>query len=342
MSSAVLHALKTVQEKIADNYTSGQLFDVLDTMLYRSIEPLIVNTRYVDRSLSIVLAWYAQNHRRKISPHSKRRLTAYIISFLSERDPVRRVRLYRRMSLERNITFFLVRHWLSIVEPWRALHVGFCQGHVGRDESEQLARRCCVTDVERLHGTISSAQYWLDQATQFKHHMVEKYMRLAMMDAYTHWTIQSEKNPHLGLDLEELAQNFILAVMKAIDKFDKNQGTLTAYVQWWLQNARITQTHRGEYGIAYTIPHSKRKSIALKDDALTRNISVSIDSNEALEVPSGQDLEGQIIATQEQNRVRLVAKYSDSMGIGRLVLGIPEMLSNQELQQLLSARVNEQ
>lgn len=339
MSNAVIQALKTVKERLPDNYTSGQLFDVLDKMLYRAVGPLITNTRYVDRILSIVLAWYAQNHRRRISSLSKKRLAAYILAFLSESDPKRRVLLFRKMRLERNITFFLVTHWLQIIEPWMKLHVSACKGDAPRSAERELLVQCCVISPSQLWGTICQARYWLAKAIEFKDMMIEKYMRLVMMDAVTHYTIQREKNPQLQLDLGELAQNFLLAVIKAIDKFDANQGTLTANVHNWLKNARISQQFRGEYGLAYTIPHSKKTSIARASDKLTRNISVSIDSPEAQAVEDDRDIEGSLARRQELAQVREVAKASDPLGVGRLLLGIPEVLTEYELQQLHAAKV---
>lgn len=338
-NSAIIQSLKTVKEKIGSNYTSGQLFSVLDKMLYRAVDPLIRHTRFIDRALAIVLAWYAQNHRRRISNHSKKKFTVHVIAFLASADPDVRCKLYRKMKLERNITFFLVQHWLRIIGPWRELHVQACRGLLHRQQERELLIQCCVTDIGPIWGVIGTAQYWLDNAASFKHRMIEKYMRLVMVEAHTHWKMQRQNNPHLQLDLEETAQNFLLAVIKAIDKFDASQGTLTSYVKDWFKNARITMQHRGEYGIAYSIPHSKKTSIATKQDGITRNISVNLDSPEAQEVEADNNIEQRIQHTQELTRVRTIAKASDPSGVGRLLLGIPEVLNDSELRLLLTAQL---
>jgi len=334
MNSVVLDVLKTVDERIDQNYTSGQLFEVLDKMLYRAVEPLILHTRYVDRVLSIVLAWYAQNHRRRISHNSKARLAAFVIAFLSETDGKKRVLLYRRMRLERNITFFIVNNWLAIVEPWKRLHVSACRGEVHRQLEQELMLQCCVTNPGKLWGTICTAQYWTTVAADFRDQMAEKYMRMVMLEAQSHWANQRENNPHLSLDLDELAQNFMLSVLKAIDKFDERQGTLTAYILNWLKNAKISQQYRGEYGVAYTIPHSKKTSIARDGDTGTRNLSVGLDDENVQNVADERNIESVLSQRQELHRVREVAKFSDVQGIGRLLLGIPEVLTDKELQLL--------
>lgn len=339
MNNPVIQALKTVQERLPDNYTSGQLFEVLDTMMYRAINPLIANTRYIDRILSIVLAWYAQNHRRRISSLSKKRLAACIMCFLAESDTKKRIVLFKRMRLERNITFFMVQHWLAIVKPWIDLHVSTCAGTAPKNEERIFLVQCCVVNPNQLWGTICDARYWIERATDFKDMIVEKYMRMVMMEAHTHWQIQKDKNPHLQIDLGELAQNFVLAVVKAIDKFDARQGTLTSYVSNWLKHAKITQQFRGEYGVAYVIPHSKKTSIAQQRDQVTRNLSVSIDSSEAQEVLDDSDVETTMAQRQENEQVRSIAKVSDPLGVGRLILGISETLTAKELQLLKAASV---
>lgn len=336
MNSPVLQTIKTVKERLDKNYTSGQLFEVLDKLMYRAIQPLILHTTYVDRLLSIILAWYAQNHRRRISPHSKTRFSAYVIAFLAEPDPRRKFLLYKKMKLERNITFFLVTHWLTLIDPWRALHIRGCRGEVSRDIERQLMLKCCVTSESDLWATISHSRYWLAAALDFKEQIVEKYMRLAFVNGHAHWVTQRDNNKHLKLELEEVVQNFILAVIKAVDKFDPQQGTLTSYVQNWMKNAKITQQFRGEYGLAYTIPHSKKTSIARNKNTLTRNLSVSLDAPEVQEVADETSIEANLIHGEETDRIRKVAKAGDTFGIARLILGIQEVLSPQE-QALLRA-----
>ncbi len=334
MSSAVLQTLKSVKERLPDNYTSGQLFEVLDRMLYRSIDPIIEHANYVDRILAIVLSWYSNNQRRKVSPLSKERFNTYVIAFLGARDNDLRKKIYRNLRLERNITFFIVQRWLSLLKPWRQLHVQYARGDNSvLHQMASLERTALIWNNHNLFTEYQNVAYWHEQAAQFKQQMLEKYMRFIMREAYGYYRAQQINNPHLRFDLDEIAQNFILAAYKAIDKCDERQGTLTTYIQNWLKNAKVSTHFRHEYGIAYNIPHSKRQRIAKKQDH-SSNIYVSIDSEEAQEIASEHDLEQEMERNDQINFVRMLAKIADPIGIGRIVLGIGEVLDEHEVNKL--------
>lgn len=322
--SHVLNVLKSVNERISDNYTSGQLFEVLDVLLYRSINPIIENSNYVDRVLSIVLAWYTQNQRRKISPLPKDRFNTYIITFLASKDNDLRKKIYRKMGLERNITFFIVSRWLSLLRPWQDLHIRQARGETLLTEMASIERSALVVNNHNLFAVIQEVKCWYERSSEFKQCLLEKYMRFIMLEALHHYKAQQTHNPHLRLELDEVAQNFVLATYKAIDKFDAERGTLTTYIQNWLKNAKVSNHFKHEYGTAYNIPHSRKMKIASKSDTTTNNLYVELDKEEVLEVADELSVEADVIRRNEVEFIRLLAKEADPEGIGRMFLGIGE------------------
>jgi hypothetical protein len=322
--SHVLNVLKSVTERIDVNHTSGQLFEVLDTLLYRAIDPIIENSNYVDRMLSIVLAWYTQNQRRKISPLPKERFNTYVIAFLTTKDVTLRKKIYRRLGLERNITFFIVSRWLQLLRPWQDLHIRHTRGEPVLQEMASIERSVLVFNNHNLFAIIQEAKCWYEKSSDFKQRLLEKYMRFIMLEALHHYKAQQLHNPHLRLELDEVAQNFVLATYKAIDKFDANRGTLTTYIQNWLKNAKVSNHFRHEYGTAYNIPHSRKMKIASKSDTTTNNLYVELDKEEVLEVADELSVEADVVRRNEIDFIRMLAKEADPEGIGRMFLGIGE------------------
>jgi hypothetical protein len=155
-----------------------------------------------------------------------------------------------------------------------------------------------------------------------------------MMEAQMFHKQQREHNPHLNFDIEDLAQNFSLAVNKAIDKCDAQQGTLTSYIKNWIKDAKGNPQLRGEYGIAYTIPASQRRAMVQSTNNKAVNISVSIDDEELQGLRSESNIEEEYERKRTIDLVRVLAKRADPTGISRMFLGIGEILLPEELRQL--------
>lgn len=318
-----LDSLKRVKEQLGQNYTSFQLLSVLDQLLWKSMWPILRTTDYFDRVLANVIGWSATNPRRKLSSLPKDRFNTYAMAYLAADTPKIKFRILKKMRIERNVLFYVVGRFLEImkdVPPARP--------------SQRIANALAVFDYEGLWFTAREAGYWHHQSIEFKGMIMEKYMRFVMMEAQMFHKQQREHNPHLNFDIEDLAQNFSLAVNKAIDKCDAQQGTLTSYIKNWIKDAKGNPQLRGEYGIAYTIPASQRRAMAQSTNNKAVNISVSIDDEELQGLRSESNIEEEYERKRTIDLVRVLAKRADPTGISRMFLGIGEILLPEELRQL--------
>jgi hypothetical protein len=317
-----LDALKSVKESLSHNYTSYQLLHVLDTLLWRSVKPMLQTTRFMDRILANVLSWGATNPRRKLSSLPKDQFYTLLVAFLSTDDPKLKYKILKRLRLERNILFFAISRFLELTKN---LQLG--------QNPPDIFSKLAVTDANRLWFASRELRYWGDLASTFKGWIIEKYMRYVMLEASTFYRQQLLQNPHLTFDQEDIAQNFILVVDRAINKCDPNQGTLTAYIQTWLRDAKTNPHFRGEYGMAYSIPASQRRRLAQQQVSAV-NISVCIDDESLTGLSSDHDIEADYERRKQVEHIRLLAKRADPHGIARLFLGIGEHLDSSEHQQL--------
>lgn len=327
-----LSALRSVDEHIQHNYTSGQLLGTLDKMLLRAIAPIIKKTTFVDRSLSLILNWYTRNRRRRISPLPKEEFNSLVIVFLQSQDYQERRRIYSKLKLERSITFGIIRMWLREMSGWVDANICVLAKQPGALNRQSLIqKRGLVQNSAGLLFSIRKAEFWESEASKFKNAIVEKYMRFVHNKAYQHWIANKDRNPHVKMDVEEIAQNFILACHRGIDKCDADQGTLTAYLDVWIRNASgAASSFRQEYGVAYDIPISVKKKIANKRSSVV-NMAVSLDEEGVDEVPSESDTQLDYEKQDYIEFIRKLAKYADPIGFGRIRLGIQESLSDSEI-----------
>jgi hypothetical protein len=242
--------------------------------------------------------------------------------------PQQKIKILSRMRLERNILFFIATKFIAATKSLEA-----------KRPNQKIINAFSVSQPSRLYFASRDCQFWYEQASDFKGQIMEKYMRMAMVEAQMFYKQQRQDNPHLKFELDELGQNFMLAVSKAVDKCDAQRGTLTTYVQNWIKDAKGNSSLRGEYGIAYTIPAAQRRSMAAKSDGKPHsvNISVSIDSKDLEHLTSDSNVEQEVERTRQIQRVRLLAKRVDPTGIGRLYLGIEEIFDDQELRRFRAA-----
>jgi hypothetical protein len=318
-----LDTLKTVKERLDHNYTSYQLLTVLDKLLWKALWPIVCNTEFIDRVLANVLGWSSSNPRRKLSSLPKERFTTYVVAYLAADDPRTKFRVLKRMRLERNILFHVLDRFNRLCDSYPRTTT----------PPPSIINSVRATQPNRLWFASRESCYWHQQASDFKSMIVEKYMRFVMMEAQSFYQQQRQHNPHLTFDLDDIAQNFILTVSKAIDKCDAQQGTLTSYIQNWIKDAKGNPSLRGEYGIAYTIPASQRRSIALSEKDKTVNISISLACEDLNELESVSNTEQEYERQQLTDTIRLLAKRADPLGISRMFLGVQEILDPNELHQ---------
>jgi hypothetical protein len=324
MSSRVLDALKSVNEKLDHNYTSFQLLSVLDQLLWKAMWPIIKSTDYFDRILANVMGWSAVNPRRKLSSLPKERFNTYVLAYLAADDPATKLRILKKMRIERNVLFYVIG---------RVRDLYAAQKPATRPTSE-ITNALSIFDPKGMWFSVRESDYWYTHALEFKGMIIEKYMRFVMMEAQQFHAQQKRDNPHLDFDLDDLAQNFILAVNKAIDKCDAQQGTLTSYIQNWLKDAKGNPAMRGEYGLAFTIPASQRRAIANSASNKTVNISVNIESPDLQSLASSTDVESDLERARLVDFIRRLAKRADPSGVSRMFLGIDESLNANELKSL--------
>jgi hypothetical protein len=299
--SEAFSALKGVNEKLTVNLTSYQYLTVLDDHLFNALTPMVQSTKFFDVFLSQIIGWQTLNPKRKTCDVGRHELVSLSTLFLLTQDPKQKMKLIRKMKLHRNIIFEALGRWLDILKEYPALSTMIGNTQVVTklyDMNESALMRTGFS----LHSTYSLVSYWTKQAKGFKESIIEKYTRMTLSTAQRDYVALGHPMP-----LDDFVQIYMMTMSKAIDKCDADRGVLTTHIQNWLlsakNNAQAQATENSQDKNHQTVPLDDVEISVNDDDARTRNDVI--------------------------DRVRVVAKLFDPLGVGRILLGIQEILSSE-------------
>ena len=318
-----IHAMWSVTEEIEGNYSTPQLFYVMDFIVGRALYPVFLCSSFLESSLLHTVSWYIESFRKKkISVLERHHLSAIAIQISMEPSIDEKVRLYLSMKIERNLTLLLIGRWLKLASGYTSLAVS---GEAPLRLSS-IEAACLVHNRSYFLSCIQEATFWTKETEAYIGSLAQKYMRLAANEALRIHR-RSKANPAIVTDIDELSHNMMLGVLRAIHKCDPESGTLTSMVTSWMQSAKNTRISGAEYGIAYVVPSSKKKEVFV-DNTDQTNAYVDIEDEENRlkleevedETDSAHNAEDRLL------QLRLLAKELDPSGIARLSLGIREVL----------------
>lgn len=305
MTTTAITNLKSVREALPHNYTSFQLLHTLDTLLLAGMSPIIKHSKVFDRLLASVVAWNVQNPRRKVCSIDKDTFITLAFRFLNSESHKERQELLALMCIERSVLFFAHGLFLRFTEE-------------SPDYSSVNAIGLKTTNTFLHHREV---KFWNTEALAFQEMILQKYMRLVTVESSKFLQMQDA----VTLDPEETAQTFMLGVTKAIHKCNAAKGTLTTYVLSWLRDARSNSGGRGEYGIAFSIPATERTRLFNEDNPVGINFAQPLD--DAKGVIDEERIEDSVDSRNLVQQIQKIAKVLDPTGLGRIKLGIEEILS---------------
>ena len=311
------------------SFTSAQLVSVMDFLLYNAIDPIIEHTTMMDRMMSYVLSFAQMEPRRKISS-DKGSLPTRILQFLTlpQSSHKKRSKLIREMKLERSILYYCVDLFLKMSDGYEEKEVAATRLTKFTQEYTDLS--LARKELDETLGTVGSifaarsrAKFWINRFYSFKNDIEMRY------SAYVEGVARGYTKDKPDLDTKEVAQNMMIYVSKAIDKFDESKGSITSYIQIWTRKAMLDTKLNQQYGAAYSIPQKVKKKIV--DGLAQPNFRKNVDLEDLDTVlDAGESIEME--AEEKDRDIRMLAKIADPSGIGRILMGIREILNEKEIQ----------
>ena len=306
------------------NLTGGQIQQILDKLLYDSVY-LILPFGVFDATLITILSSSVLDKRRKISSAEYDRGINLLCNLVLQNSNDSFDDL-RQLKLERTTYLKVINELISVVNEHNYIET-YSRWLVTR--SEKLHKKLMRTERklgigrDSLYMVYHNIQYNLAEFMEFKTSILSQFINLA--HKYTSTQIK-HKNKNLNYD--DLFQNIIAAISKAIDKYDSSKGALTSYVKYWIINAQ-NQDNSHIDGLAYEITHTQRQKVARKEVSEV-NFSTSLSDND---YKLADDSTPEQITEEKDsvNRILKLIKIADIDGIFRLINNIDEYITPDEI-----------
>jgi RNA polymerase sigma factor (sigma-70 family) len=333
---------------VTENLNGGQIQTLLNGFLYRCIEVIVINTSLMDEFVAYILYYVTYIRKKKLTYSTREEVVDRLTTYLLTTDTHLKFRLLRSVNIERYYLYRFIRYCVA--------QLNICQQQQLKvwDSSPTDAKECKKNLTEFLatctrlgvspnktcvvYGQVQSL---FNCYAAYRQNVISHYYKLCHKKARKYF----KDKANAGYDLDEVYQDYLVAVAKAIDKYDSRRGAVTSYINWWILNVSTCDYSTHEYGIAYTIPASYRRELAKNRALATSNFAISLetpigssgDEDATLKdklASEGSDHAVNMEEAEDMVRFRRLVKAVDPTGLARIALGVEETFSAEERQQM--------
>jgi hypothetical protein len=339
MTSQSTTDLLSFVERMPDNHSSAKLAAVLDTLIFKFLHPIMFNTDHVEQTLVEMLPFVYSNARRKFSNMERPLLIDGIASVIAGKNKKEKFKILRSLRLERTIYFNCFSSFVTTTSKHQALLEEYLKTP-RKNKTKRFDLLLQIKTIEKnvglrpnksLYSVRMKTIYWADRAYDFKKMLVEKFIRLSFVEAK-----KAASETGLSIDEEQLFKDLVIAVHKAIDKFDSEKGTLTSFIKWWFMDAKTPYRNAHEYNTAFSMPTAQRK-LMLGRGQQVGNLSVEMSDDTVKDIEyAGPDLLNQLIENENDTRVSNIAAMADEYKLACIVNDIHYIPNEKELAMLKS------
>ncbi len=313
---------------MSKNLTGDNIQSVLDNLLYRALEPFVFRCSIFDTQLVYILSRITQNKKRKLCSLDREQAMSNICKALVTQDLSYKLGCLSSVKIERNLTHRFIHKFLTEATKYKENYQCYLSTKDSKEKKrleqklKTFASFIGCDDFHQIPVILGQAEDFLYLYYKYRNSVVGHYVRMAYKFSKSYR--ESKTN---YLDSKDVVQNFLYAIAKAIDKYDSSKGALTSYVNYWILNAQTCNSSSAEYGIAYTLPHSKKKKISEERERVNFSSSLNADLAEH-DIPDDSD---HVERNQEQEVLKYLIKKADINGCARLCLDIDEYFTKKEL-----------
>jgi hypothetical protein len=308
--------LKGINESITGNLTSLHYLQTLDMFLWRSIEPIHAECpAFFNNYIAKVVAQQSLKASTKFSSEEDRhaKLPILLFNMLSEPEPRKAHEHAKALHINRGILFGFVSLFLNRLTFYEKLHSPFFNMDSVYRKSEMLRieQEMGVRPGGSLYAALQQVRYWDEKARDFKGKIVQKYTRMAIMQAKNTY---NDFNHYVKLD--DVVQIYLLVVSKAVDRCDSRQGVLTTFIMNWFKSARseVADLAKSQNDQSY--------------EELTEEHGDSVSDIIGFSTPD--------TSSELEQHISYVAKQMDRQGYLRGPLHIPEFVTREQVRVLES------
>lgn len=316
------------------NLTGEQIQQIMDMLLYKALEPIILYTNAFDAQVEYLLVLMTANRKRKMTSLDREVVIESLAAYLAHTNTQKKFDLVRESRIERYFVHSFIKRFVEANKDFIEQYNKFLLAPDAEKKTALDNRAAVVGGCDRANflNAVRIAGAYIQRFYEYRESIIEHYLKHSSKQAKAYI---SKSNGHL--DFWDLRQSILKAVIAALDKYDSRKGALTSYINWWVMNAATSSTEH-EYGIAYTVPQTQKKKLYEKQ-SVEINFSVSLDTLSRQDSDDENDLalhstltdddvmEENIAQLETNTIMQILAKAVDNRGVARLCLDIGEHFS---------------
>ncbi|WYW01732.1 RNA polymerase sigma factor [Pseudomonas phage vB_PpuM-Voja-6] len=291
--------------------TSAQMFGLLDDLIGRALLVIFQTTLIADEVVATTMSWQMMNKRRKLSSFSRGDVVSLMAGFLSVKDPQEKLTLFFDMQLERTMYHAIIEAFLERTEGYDGVCLELASAtkanyHTLVRSKSEIEASVRYTGHRDLWSARRQVIMWYGLANELRKLIAKKYSRWLFSKVRKEVTMSKIK-----VDINDMAQNYMLATLRAINKYKVSKGTFTSYLEFWVKDAKTSNEFNHYLGLAYYVPSVE----AVEGEGQT-NLYTGMDdpSVEEVSVPSYEEA---IVEQNSTDRIYQLCVYADPVGYAR-------------------------
>ena len=231
--SRAFESLKTIKESITTNYTSLQYLQTLNHFLWKALTPIALECpEFFKGYLCKIVARQTLKASAKFTSNERQKLPTQLFNCLRA-DGEKMVDLAKDMHVNRGLLFGFISFFLNRLEDYRKMHESALLTVRTRSLCWQIERSIGLRENGELYAAIKEVEYWSAKARKWKEQIVEKYTRMALLQAKATY-----RDYNYVVKLDDIVQIYLLVVSRAIDRCDSRHGVITTFMQSWFKSAK--------------------------------------------------------------------------------------------------------
>jgi hypothetical protein len=231
-------------------------------------------------------------------------LPVQLFNTLTQQNPAKAFTEAQNLYINRGILFGFVSYFLRKLKLYKELHesVHSIDPPSATTLIHRIEQSVGLRPNGSLYPAIQQVIYWDAKARWWKSMIMEKYTRMAAMNAQ-----RTYKDFNHFVPLDDVMQVYLVVTSRAIDRCDARQGVLTTFIQNWFKSAR------GE------IAHMAEAQHDSSYESLTEDYGDAIHEVVGVTLPD--------LTKELQDHIAYIAAQIDKSGLVRTALGIPQFVS---------------
>jgi hypothetical protein len=231
--SRAFEALKTIREKISTNYTSLQYLQTLNHFLWKALTPIALECPELFKGyLCKIVSRQTLKASAKFTSNDRQKLPVQLFNALRAKDE-KMIDLVKDMHINRGLLFGFISFFLNRLTHYKKLHDTAKMDARTRSLCHSFELQVGLREGGELYAALLDVDYWSGKARKWKEQIVEKYTRMALLQAQATY-----RDYNYVVSLDDIVQIYLMVVSRAIDRCDSRHGVITTFMQSWFKSAK--------------------------------------------------------------------------------------------------------